>query len=186
MTSNADLSQLLRRVAQGDRTAFADLYRALEQPLYRFIKSKLNDPFQAADLLHDVFLEVWRSAAGFQDKSSVKTWVFSIAYRKVMDVFRKGNRVTYQDEVPEREDDSPDAAACLIAAQEREMVQHCLGTLRPEHRSAIELTFFEDMSYREVAAVSGIPEGTAKTRVFHAKSLLMRCLEGRMKKGLRS
>ena len=182
--SNVELSQLVSRIATGDRAAFAELYRLLEKPLFRFIRSKLNDPFVAADILHDVFLDIWRGAKGFQDRSSVKTWAFSIAYRKVMDVFRKGSRLAGEDEMPERIDESPDAAQCLIAAQEREMVQYCLGTLKPEHRSAIELTFFEDMSYREVASVAGIPEGTAKTRVFHAKSLLLRCLAERLKKGV--
>jgi RNA polymerase sigma-70 factor (ECF subfamily) len=183
--TNAELTELVARIARRDTAAFADFYRALEKPLYRFIISKLNDPFLAADLLHDVFLEVWRAASGFQDRSSVKTWVFAIAYRKVMDVFRKEGRLTGEDELPERADDSPGAVQSLIAEQEKEMVRHCLAALKPDHRTAIELTFFEDMSYREVAAVIGVPEGTVKTRVFHAKSLLLRCLEARLKKGLR-
>lgn len=183
--TNAELSQLVRRIAGGDAGAFADVYRELEAPLFRFVRSKLNDPFQAADIHHDVFLEIWRNAGSFQDKSSVKTWVFAIAYRKVMDVFRKDGRMSFDDEVPDLVDDSPDAAQCLIAAQEKDIVRHCLETLKPDHRTAIELTFFEDMSYREVSAVTGAPEGTVKTRVFHAKSLLMRCLEGRLKQGKR-
>lgn len=180
--TNADLSKLVRRIAGGDSEAFAEFYRALDQPLFRFVRSRLNDSFQAADIQHDVFLEVWRSAGTFQDKSSVKTWVFAIAYRKVMDVFRKDGPLTFDDQVPDVADDIPDADQCVIAAQERDIVRHCMGTLKPDHRTAIELTFFEDMSYREVSAVVGIPEGTAKTRVFHAKSLLMRCLEGRLRK----
>lgn len=184
--TNAELSQLLRRIADGDKQAFASLYRFLEAPLFRFIRSRLNDPFQAADIHHDVFLEIWRGAGGFQGKSSVKTWVFAIAYRKVMDVFRKDGRLTFEEEAPELADESPDAAQCMIAAQEKDIVQHCLGTLKPDHRTAIEMTFFDDMSYREIAAVTGVPEGTVKTRVFHAKSLLMRCLDGRLKKGKRT
>lgn len=181
--SNAELSQLVHRIAQGDRAAFAEFYRRMEKPLFRFIRSKLNDPFHAADILHDVFLDIWRGAKTFQDRSAVKTWAFSIAYRKVMDVFRKNRRLAGEEEMPERMDEGPDAAQCLIATQEKEMVQYCLGTLSPEHRSAIELTFFEDMTYREVAEVTGIPEGTAKSRVFHAKNLLLRCLSERQKKG---
>ena len=115
----------------------------------------------------------------------MKTWVFAIAYRKVMDVFRKDGRMSFDDSVPELVDESPDAAQCMIAAQEKDIVRFCLETLKPDHRTAIELTFFEDMSYREVSAVTGAPEGTVKTRVFHAKSLLMRCLEGRLKQGKR-
>jgi RNA polymerase sigma-70 factor (ECF subfamily) len=182
--TNAELSRLLERISTGDRQAFAELYSQLEKPLFRFVRTKLNDPFASADILQEVFLEIWRSAGSFQERSSVKTWVFAIAYRKVMDVFRKDRRLAGEDEMPDQVDEAQDAVQCIIAAQEKDMVQYCLKALKPEHRSAIELTFFEDMSYREVAQVIGIPEGTAKTRVFHAKSLLMRCLQARLKKGM--
>ncbi len=178
--TNDELAELVRRIAGEDRNAFDRLYRELETPLYRFILSRLNDPFRAADVLHDVFLDVWRGAGGFLGTASVKTWLFAIAYRKVMDVYRKDGRLVGEDEIAERVSDEPDAVTCLIASEEREMLAHCLGTLKPAHRSAIELAFIEDMSYREVAEVVGVPEGTIKTRVFHAKSLLLRCLAARM------
>ncbi len=179
--TNDELLGLVRRIGRGDSGAIEDFYRVMEKPLYRFIYSKLNDPFLSGDLVHDVFLDIWRGASGFQGASNVKTWVFAIAYRKVMDVFRRNRRMVGDSDIPEREDESPDAASCLIAAEESAILHHCLGTLKPEHRSAIELTFLEDMSYREVATVVGVPEGTVKTRVFHAKSLLLRCLSAQMK-----
>ncbi len=183
--NNEELRRLIGRIADRDKTAFDDFYRAMERPVFRFIRTKLNDPFLAADILHDAFLEVWRGAGGFQDRSSVKTWIFSIAYRKVIDVFRKESRFVGEEYLPDRPDDAPDADQCVLAAQEKAMLHHCLGVLKPDHRSAIELTFFEDMSYREVSEVIGVPEGTVKTRVFHAKSLLLRCLEAQMKPGAR-
>ena len=182
--TGTDFNALIERIAKGDKSAFELFYRTMEKPLFRFVQSKLNDPFQSADILHDVFLEVWRGAARFEGRSSVRTWVFGIAYRKIMDVFRKDARTTVTDLLPDREDESPDVVQCLIATQDRALVQDCLGKLSPDHRSAIELTFFEDMSYREISAVMDVPEGTVKSRVFHAKMLLMRCLEGRMKKGV--
>ncbi|WP_151718673.1 RNA polymerase sigma factor [Gemmobacter serpentinus] len=168
--------ELLARVAAGDRQALAALYRVLEQPLYRFVQGKLNDPMQSADIVHDVFLEVWRSAGRFEGRSSVRTWIFGIAYRKVIDVFRANARLHVTDEVPETEDDSPGALECLAVAETRDQVRHCLSTLKMEHRTAIELAFYEDMGYREISEVTGVPEGTVKTRVFHAKKLLQHCL----------
>jgi RNA polymerase sigma-70 factor (ECF subfamily) len=184
MTADGDLAALLRHSAQGDRAAFARLYRALERPAFRFILSKLNDPHEAADILNEVFMEVWRTAARFEGRSSVKSWVFAIAYRKTMDHFRRTRRTTVSDDIPEVEDESPDALTCLAAAEEAEHVRHCLGTLSPDHRSAIELAFYEDLSYGEIARISGTPEGTIKTRVFHAKRLLLHCLGLRMKGAL--
>ncbi len=61
-------------------------------------------------------------------------------------------------------------------------MRYCLGTLKDDHRTAISLAFYEDMTYAEIAEVAGVPEGTIKTRVFHAKKLLMRCLPGRIER----
>ena len=177
-----NLEDLIRRTSQRDKAAFSALYRQLEGPLFRFIRSKLNDPFEAADIVHEVFLEVWNNAGRFEGRSSVKSWVFGIAYRKTMDVFRKSHRIDYSDDLPDTVDDSPGAEACLVSAENGQHVQACLATLKPEHRSAIELAFFEDLSYREISEISDVPEGTVKTRVYHAKQLLMHCLAGRIGK----
>ena len=173
-----DDAALLTRIADGDREALGALYRAYEKRLFRFIRSRLNDPFASADILHDVFLEVWRSAGRFEGRSKVQTWIFGIAHRKVIDRYRAGARVSLIDEIPDTADDAPDPEACLAAGQEADQVRHCIEGLSADHATAIRLTFYEDMSYPQIAEVTGTAEGTIKTRVFHAKKLLMRCLEG--------
>lgn len=178
-----ELEELLERVARGDQEAFERLYREMERPLYRFVIARLNDPFRSADIIHDVFLDVWRSAGSFEKRSSARTWIFALAYRKVIDVFRREGRLIYGDDVPEEADESPGPEACVLAIEEQGAVRGCLETLSAEQRAAIELTFFEDMSYAEVAEVTGVPEGTVKSRVYHAKQLLMRCLAARLKMG---
>ena len=183
MTSEPESIILMGRVAEGDRTALSALYRRYETPVYRFILSKLNDPHEAADILQDVFIEVWRSAGRFEGRSKVQTWIFGIAWRKAIDAHRKRARVSVSDEIPETEDDSVDTEACVLAGQEAEHVHHCLGTLSDDHRTAVRLAFLEDMSYRQIAEVLSIAEGTIKTRIFHAKKLLLRCLQGRVQRG---
>lgn len=178
MASDQEQRALMSAIADGDKQALAALYRALEKPVFRFIRSRLNDPFESSDVLHDVFMDVWRSAGRFEGRSKVQTWIFGIAYRKVIDVHRRRGRMDVTDDIPDTADDSPDAEACLASSEEAEHVRHCLGTLKDDHRSAIGLAFYEDMTYAEIAEVQGVPEGTIKTRVFHAKKLLMRCLEG--------
>lgn len=180
-----DLDSLLAAIARRDGDAFARFYRQMEGALFRFVRIKLNDPFRSADIVHEVFLEVWRGAASFQKRSSVRTWVFAIAYRKVVDALRHRGRLTFGEELPEQIDDRPDAEACLMAAQQSQAIRHCLDTLKAEHRLAIELTFYEDMSYRDISTVTGVPEGTVKSRIFHAKQLLMRCLSARLKSEMR-
>jgi RNA polymerase sigma-70 factor (ECF subfamily) len=180
------LANLLARVGTGDKNALADLYRALEKPVFRFIRSRLNDPFEAADILHDVFMEVWRSASRFEGRSKVQTWIFGIAYRKVIDAHRRRGRQDVTDDLPEEIDESIDTEACIAAGQEAAHVRHCLETLSAEHRSAISLAFYEDMAYAAIAEVTGVPEGTVKTRIFHAKTLLLRCLSGLVERGGRA
>ncbi|MGI3164619.1 RNA polymerase sigma factor [Pseudooceanicola sp. 200-1SW] len=177
------LAPLMAAIAAGDKAALSQLYQQMERPLYRFILSRLNDPHESADLLHDVFMEVWRSAGRFEGRSKVQTWIFGIAWRKVIDLRRKGARVDLPGETPEMEDDGPDGEAATLAAQEAAHLRHCLDELKADHRMAVSLAFYEDMGYAQIAEVAGVPEGTIKTRIFHAKKLLLRCLSGRVSRG---
>jgi len=178
--ADPDFNHLIERIAQGDRVAFSEFYSAFERALYGFVRRRLNDPFESADILHDVFIEVWRGAERFEGRSSVKSWVFGIAYRKIMDSHRRSGRLSYTDQLPETESEEADAETCVLAAQESSHVHACIETLKEEHRSAIELAFFADMSYKEIGEVTNVPEGTVKTRIYHARRLLMHCLSGRI------
>lgn len=172
---------LLRQIAKGDKQALAALYRAYEKPCYKFIVSRLNDPHEAADILHEVFMDIWRVAASFEGRSQVRTWIFGIAYRKVIDAHRKRGRMTVTDEVPEPEEMEDAADAGYAAKQEAEHLRYCMGTLSDDHRSAVSLAFYEDMTCAEIAEIAGVPEGTIKSRLHHAKKLLLHCLSGRIK-----
>lgn len=172
--------QLIQQIAGGDKKALGALYQAYERPVYKFIVSRLNDPHESADILHEVFMDIWRVAASFEGRSQVRTWIFGIAYRKVIDVHRKRARVTVTDDVPEPVDVADAADAGYAAQQEAEHLRYCVGTLKDDHRAAISLAFYEDMTVAEIAEVSGVPEGTIKSRLHHAKKLLLHCLSGRI------
>lgn len=172
----AETDRLITAIAGGDGQAFDALYRRLERPLFRFLMLRLNDPHRSADILHDVFLEVWRNAAAFRGQSKARTWIFSIAWRKAMEVYRRNDRVMYQETLPDQTDESPDVASAMAAAEDAQAVRDCLKALSDEHRIAMELTFYDEMGYAEIGNVLGIPEGTVKSRVFHAKQLMLRCL----------
>lgn len=175
---------LLRRVAQQDHEAFAEIYRTYEARVFRFIQKKLNDPFEAADVLHNVFLDVWRTAANFGEKSRVSTWLLGIAFNKTMDRLRKKSPVTDLDDGEGREvaSDDPSALDLIEVAEEAAEVRHCLDKLSAEQRTVVELAFYQELSYADIAQVIGRPEGTVKTRVFHAKQSLKRCLARRLRR----
>jgi RNA polymerase sigma-70 factor, ECF subfamily len=166
-------------MAKGDQSALDAFYRAYEGRVYRFIRSKLNDSFDAADVLNEVMFEVWRNAGRFEGRSSVSTWVLGIAHHKTIDRFRRrkpGESVELDPEMAEG--DTPDAVQTLSAAQDAEQVRRCVDQLSEAHRSVVHLAFFEDLPYGEIADIVGCPEGTVKTRMFHAKKALMKCLQG--------
>ena len=129
-------------------------------------------------------MTVWRQASRFEGRSAVRTWLFGIAYRKTMDHFRKNGRVSFTDQVPDVADDSADALTCLAHAQDAEQLHHCLGTLKPDMRMAIELAFFEDMTCGDIASVADTAEGTVKSRIHHAKKRLLHCLGARVDRRL--
>lgn len=171
---------LLQRIAGGDKGALAALYKAYERPVYRFIASRLNDPHEASDILHETFLDVWRVAGSFEGRSQVRTWIFGIAYRKVIDAHRRRSRIDLTDEVPEPAEMEDSAETGYAAAQEAEHLRFCLGKLSDDHRSAISLAFYDDMTCAQIAEIKGVPEGTVKSRLFHARKLLQHCLSGRI------
>lgn len=175
-----DGADLLRRIAMGEEAAMATFYGAFESSVYRFILSRLNDPFEAADILNEVMLEVWRGAGRFQGRSAIKSWLFGIARHKTIDRLRSRQRnAARAGEEPSEDiadENAADPAEAIAATENAEFVRHCLDKVSAAHREVLHLTFFEDLTYGEIAAIVGCPEGTVKTRMFHAKRAMQHCL----------
>lgn len=167
---------LLQRIAVFDQAAMRTLYERYHDSLLAFLRARGADPASAADTVHDAMLEVWRSAGRYGGRSSVKTWLFAIARNKLVDRHRKAGRTSLVEEVPDIADDAPDPEAAAMAASDAEQLRGCLDALKDTHRTALRLAFFEDLTYEEISEIEGAPVGTIKTRIFHAKRLLMRCL----------
>jgi len=169
-------NELIAQIANGDRRAMRALYDAYSEPVYRFAKVWLADPFDASDIMHETMIDVWKSASKFAGRSSVKTWIFSIAKNKSIDRNRKGSRTVLQDADPDIVDDAPAPHAALESFQDAERLRACVDKLGPVQRAAVHMAFYEDLTYREIADIEDCPVGTVKTRIMHAKKLLARCL----------
>jgi len=167
---------LVHRIAAGDQAAMKQVYELHSGPLFHFVKNWLADPHEASDIVHETMLEVWRRADRFQGKSSLKSWIFSIARNKSIDKNRKSSRVSYTDEVPEITDDVPNPVEVLEASEDALRIKACVAQLSEAHQRMIHLAFYEDLSYKEISEIEGCPIGTVKTRILHAKKLLMRDL----------
>jgi RNA polymerase sigma-70 factor (ECF subfamily) len=176
--SPLDEAGLLARIGAGDKAAMKLLYEAHSDALFRFIRARLRDPFEAADVMQEVFLEIWRAAARFEGRAAARTWIFGIARNKSVDRMRRGARVVLAEPDVSVPDQAPDPEAVAEAASDAARVRDCIGRLSDSHRSAIHLAFYQELSYGDIAEIEGVPLGTIKTRILHAKRLLMHCLAG--------
>ena len=176
-----DDQTLISRIAAGNEAALKDFYLKYENRLYNFAFARLNDSFDASDIVNEVMMEVWKNAARFEGRSKVSTWFFGIAHHKIVDKLRKkGNRVVV--ELDERiVDEDVNIELAIEGASNAEHLQHCMKTLSDEHREVIHMAFFEDVAYPEIAEIVDCPQGTVKSRIHHAKAALKRCLQIRMR-----
>lgn len=168
---------LLARIGRGDEAALRCFYERYQARVYRYLESRLNDPFAAADVLNEVMLEIWRHGVRFAGRSKVSTWVLGIARHKAIDHMRREGRhrgEVFDEAMPD--EDSPSASDAIAGLQEAGRLKRCLARLSEVQREMVHLAFFEGLSYPEIATVAGCPEGTVKTRIFHAKQALKRCL----------
>lgn len=172
-TRNVELS-LVQQIASGDHAAMKQVYELHSGPLFHFVKNWLADPHEASDIVHETMLEVWRRADRFQGRSSLKSWIFSIARNKSIDTNRKSSRMSYTDEVPETVDDGPNPVEILEVSEDAAAVKVCITKLSDTHQRMIHLAFYQDLSYREISEIENCPVGTVKTRILHAKKLLLR------------
>ncbi|MEM8552282.1 MAG: sigma-70 family RNA polymerase sigma factor [Pseudomonadota bacterium] len=167
---------LIRDVAEGDKTAMRAVYEAHAAAVHRFVSVRLRDQFEAADIVHETMLCVWRDAARFKGHGSVRSWILALARHKVIDHLRKHSRTEICEPDERVPADDPHADDVIAAAQDARRVRACVAKLPAAQRAVVHLAFFEDLSYAEISAIEGIPEGTVKTRIFHAKKCLLRNL----------
>ncbi len=164
---------LLGRIAGGDRAAFEAFFRAYERRVFRYVCRLLDDDALANEVASDVMVEVWRGAARYAGRSKPSTWVLGIAHNKAIDALRRQRRevaLLRIAEAPVAVPDEPERLA--IQSSTREELERALGTLSPEHRAVLHLTYVLDCSQNEIAAIVGCPLGTVKTRVYHGKRAL--------------
>ena len=163
----------LAAVARGDRRAFERIYREFGPRVFRFAFRLIRDRAKAEEVVNDVMLEVWKSAAQFSGLSAPSTWILGIARHRTLNAVRgKTLYVTDIDAAGDVPDDAPSVEAGLDREELAARLRAALDRLSPEHREVIELTFMEELSYKEIAAIAQCPENTVKTRMFHAKKKL--------------
>lgn len=160
---------LLVRVAAGDQPAFAELYDMLSARAFGLILRVLVNRSQSEEVLQEVFLEVWQSAARFApNKGQGRTWIFTIAHRRAVDRVRASQARSDRDvrvgsrDIDIAHDSVAEQVELGIAATQ---VTAALGALPEAQRETLVLAYFGGYSQSEIAVLVGAPLGTIKTRM---------------------
>lgn len=181
MQENAEPElEWIRRIAAGDRDAFEKLYAAFQARLFRYLLRMVGDTGTAEELTNDTMVSAWKAAASFKGQSKASTWLFAIARNKALNALRGRPVVTVEIEkaaAVAAAGDSPETVATRDSVQRS--MQLVLQELSPDHREVIELTFYQGLSYQEIAEIMQCPVNTVKTRMFYAKKKLQEVLESR-------
>ncbi|KTR94586.1 RNA polymerase sigma factor SigK [Microbacterium testaceum] len=163
------IGDLIQRVATGDRDAFAEVYDALSARAFGLIRRVLVDRAQSEEVLQEVFLEVWQSAARFTPKRGQgRSWVLTIAHRRAVDRVRSSQSSVDRDvragfrDMDVAYDNVSEKVEMKI---EGRRVVDALATLPDAQKEALTLAYFGGYSQSEIATLVGSPLGTIKTRM---------------------
>jgi RNA polymerase sigma-70 factor, ECF subfamily len=171
-TTSAD-AILIERIAAGDKLAMQALFARHRTPVYRWLLRFVSNETLAEDLLSDVFLDVWRQADRFEGRSSVSTWLMSIARFKALSARRRRADAELDEKIEATvADTANDPEVALQEKNRSELLRSALTRLSLEHREIIDLVYYHEMSVDECAQILGIPAATVKTRMFYARKKL--------------
>lgn len=171
----------LRRVAQGDGDALAELYERHGTLLFRYVLRLTGDRQLSEEVLQDTLLAAWRSASRFEGRSTVRTWLLGIARRQVHNRLRgsHANIAVELEAVAELASEAPGPEEALLVSDAKAEVAEVVAELSPVHREILGLAFADELSYAEMAGVLEVPLGTVKSRLLRAKAALAARLSAR-------
>jgi RNA polymerase sigma-70 factor (ECF subfamily) len=186
-----DWSQVVRRCMDGDSGAWAELVRTHHRRVYGLCYRFTGNPADAEDLTQDVFLKVYSNLSSFDTgRGSLQVWITTMTRNLLVDNFRRtrNQRATSSLDDGWESSEELQPIARLIAggpsphasAAQKElakMVQDALARVSVELREAVILRDLQDLDYKEIAQVLGIPEGTVKSRISRGRAELARLLE---------
>jgi RNA polymerase sigma-70 factor, ECF subfamily len=162
--------ELIRSIAAGDKRAMQILFARHNVRVFRFLARFVGDRSAAEDLVSEVFLDIWRQAGRFQDRSQVTTWLLAIARNKALSALQRRSTEELDEEaVAAVEDTDQNPEITIHTRQTSAILLSCLTQLSPPHREVIDLVYYHEKSTDEAAEITGVPQNTVKTRMFYAR-----------------
>lgn len=180
MDTGPSLTDLLLRVAQQDRGAFALLYQQTSRRVYGLARRVLIDPELSEDATQEVFLQVWNTADRFNPAmGSPMAWLMTLAHRRAVDKVRSEQSATDREArygAASQTIDHDDVVDTVSQRLEAESVVQCLKTLTATQQESVRLAYYGGLTYREVAEKLGVAVPTIKSRIRDGLLRLKTCL----------
>jgi len=188
---DVDWSQVVRRCMDGDSGAWAEMVRTHHKRVYGLCYRFTGNAADAEDLTQDVFLKIYSNLASFDtSRGSLQVWITTMTRNLLVDNFRRTRNQRATGSLDDGWDTTEElkpldrltakgASPHELAAQKElaAMVQNALARVSVELREAVILRDLQDLDYKEIAQVLGIPEGTVKSRISRGRAELARLLE---------
>jgi RNA polymerase sigma factor (sigma-70 family) len=177
--------ELIRKCRAGDQQFYEPLVRAHEAEARRVALGILRDPDAASDATQEAFIKAYRALAGFELGRPFRPWLLRIVRNQCRDMLRRGNagpeleRITplLEESAGSESGSGSDVERSEARRAAKDVLWAGLGRITVEHREVLVLKELEGLSYGEVAAALGIPEGTVASRLYHARRALRAAVE---------
>ena len=171
---------LVELAKNGQEKAFATLMNRYKDSIYYMLLKMVSNPSDAEDLTIEAFGKAFRNLDSYSPKFAFSTWLFKIATNNCVDFIRKKQLAPPPlDHIQENENpasniqsDLPDPEEILINDQKIAVLKDVLNQLKPPYKTLIELRYYKEYSYEEIAAELKLPIGTVKVQLYRAKNLL--------------
>ena len=183
-----DYQLVLAAREKGDQRAYADLMRFYREPIYLMLLRMTHNPTDADDLTIETFGKAFCQLHTYTPSNTFATWLFAIASNNGIDYIRRRHldTVSLSDISVHNDDDSFDfplpshdenPEEALIASQRGELLRDVVRQLKPRYRTIVEMRYFDELSYNEIAQKLSIPLGTVKIQLRRARQLLAEILK---------
>lgn len=175
--------QLVDMSLEGDKAAFEYLFKRYRDPIMQMYMYRTGSVREDADdLLQETFIKVYLSLHKYNPEYTFGQWIYTIARNTFIDYVRKRRDDLSLDGIPEGfrgiapASSAPNPEECVINSQKRAQLEGYLAGMSPGYRKLIELRFFRDYSYEEIAAELKMPMGSVKTRIHRARAQLCKMI----------
>ncbi len=189
-----DYKLVQRAIEHGDQHAYADLMKNYRDSLYFMLLKMTNNPHDAEDLTIEAFGKAFKKLHQYTPDYAFSTWLFKIASNNCIDFIRKKKKYTFSMDQTFDDDETGTELASKIPAEtldpEEELVKkqkiklmhEVVEKLKPHYRTLIELRYFKEFSYDEIAQELNLPLGTVKAQLFRAREFLYQILKNSKEK----